>query len=330
MRTKSIWGVFLGSLVLLLPVRLCQQIFLVDRSTGFYTDNGISSAYITAVLVAGVLLMLIMSIREKDRPTGEAPALRSYGAAVAAMFCGFMFLGESLYSLVSQPAIENTTVNTVLSVAGILAGAVILITAYDLATGVNHLDHSPFLGLFPPLWGCVCLVGMFITYTAVVNEVENFYDTCTVIFLLLFLFSYSKYMAGLEGSRKLFIYGFPSVLLAFLTGLPAFVLELMGADLSSAFPVGLHLLNLMAAFYVLALLISIFRQERKSLAAPVLNRQEMVPMEQKTEGKKFSSEEAPSYSWSREEEEACREVLGKLQGKEIFRDKEKSPYDEKF
>lgn len=38
-----------------------------------------------------------------------------------AMFCGFMFLGEGIYSLLAQPAIENTAINAVLSVVGMLA-----------------------------------------------------------------------------------------------------------------------------------------------------------------------------------------------------------------
>lgn len=330
MKIKRVWGVFLGSLVLLLPVRLCQQIFLVDRSTGFYTDKGVTSIGITTVLAVAVLLILLMTSRAKDHPTGEAPFIRSGGAAVMAMFCGFMFLGEGIYSLLAQPAIENTAINAVLSVVGMLAGSTVLLTAYDLATGMNHLDQSPFLGLFPPLWGCVCLVGMFITYTAVVNAVENFYDTCTVIFLLLFLFSFSKYMAGLEGCRKLFIYGFPGVLLALLTGLPSFVLTLMGADLSSAFPVSLHLLNLVIALYVLSLLVCVYRHEMKKSGSPVLNGQGPVPMEQKPSEGTEPAGEIPSFSWSREDEEKCRTVLEGLKGKEVFREKEKSPYDENF
>ena len=111
------------------------------------------------------------------------------------------------------------------------------------------------------------------------------------------------------------------VLLALLTGLPSFVLTLMGADLSSAFPVSLHLLNLVIALYVLSLLVCVYRHEMKKSGSPVLNGQGPVPMEQKPSEGTEPAGEIPSFSWSREDEEKCRTVLEGLKGKEVFREK---------
>ena len=100
-------------------------------------------------------------------------------------------------------------------------------------------------------------------------------------------------------------------------------------DLSSAFPVGLHLLNLVVSLYVLSLLVCVYRHEMKKSAEPVLNRETPVPMERE-KPEEFSPGGAPSFSWSREEEEKCRDALKRLEGKEVFHAREKSPYDEKF
>lgn len=254
MNEKRAWLVFWAAWILLLPLRLWQQLFLVDRETGFYTDGGTVSYLLTGMLVLSVVLLFWFCRKEPALPEEEAPRLRSLGAGAAGMLTGFLFIGQGFYSLAGYPSMENQAVSNVLAIAGCAAGAVFLFMAYGLAVGENAFAKHPLLGLLPSLWGCVCLISMFVTYTAAVNGVENFYDTCTVIFFLLFLFSLAKYMAGLEGPKNLYRYGLPAVLLASVTGAAAFLLTMLGKELSSAFSAGLHLLNLGLALFVLSIL----------------------------------------------------------------------------
>ncbi len=263
MKEERIWPVFWAAWLLIFPLRLLQQIFLVDGETGFYTDEKLTSYLLTGLLIVGILLFFWLCRKERKTPEESLPVLKSLPGAAGGVLAGLLFAGQGLYSLFGEPCVGNEIINRVLSVVGLATGGVFLCLAYGMAVGKNFLGACPLLGLIPSLWGCICLIAMFITYTAAVNGVENFYDTCTVVFFLLFLFSLAKYLTGTEGPAGIYRYGFPAVLLASVTALPAFVLTLLGKELSSAFSASLHLLNLGLLPFTLAVLWAVRLEENR-------------------------------------------------------------------
>ena len=252
MISKRTWRIFLITLVIALPIRLYQALFLLEPETGFYSDGFLSTGALLIVLMAGCALLCAETAREKQM----VPRLpvRSLGAAVAGMFTGFLFFGQSIYSLLGSPAVDNAGMNRILAAAGILAGAAFLWQSYGLAMGDNPWARHPLPALLPPLWGCVCLVALFLSYSGTVNTADNVYDTFSVVFLLLFFFAYAKLHAGIEPARSgraAVRYGLLSVWLAAITVVPEIVLAVMGTPVLTGYPFGMFLMNGAAACFAL-------------------------------------------------------------------------------
>ncbi len=260
MNRKSAWIVFAVALLIALPTRLYQIFFLADQNTGFYTDGGNTTGIISGCLAAGILLMAAMCFLDRRTLKVYRP-IRSISAAVLGIMAGLGLVVESLFNLAAAGE-QNHFMYMILSLFGILAGAVLILTAYDFATEQNHFARYPLLALIPPLWGCVCLIALFITYVAVVNVSENIYDSFTVIFLLLFLFTQAKMLAGVndeKSSRLIYVFGLPAILLSFFTGISGAVTLFSGVGQVASFPAGMHLVNILMALYVFAFLLSLRR-----------------------------------------------------------------------
>jgi len=258
MKIKNAWIVFAVTLLIALPTRIYQVLFLVEPDTGFYTDGNTTTVIISACLAVGLLLMMVICTMDKQKQAYSS--IHSIPAAVIGTLTGLGIIFQYAISLLAGGEKQNQIPSVILSAFGILAGAVLILTAYNFATGQNTFVKFPLLSLIPSLWGCVCLITLFITYVSVVNISENIYDTFTVIFLLLFLFAQAKMLAGIEtekSTKRIYVFGLPAVLMALLTGIPSAVLLFSGTSRTSSFPVGLHLVNILMAFYIIAFLAAV-------------------------------------------------------------------------
>lgn len=313
MITKRIWRIFWITLVIALPVRLYQTLFLLEADTGFYTDGYVTTGIVFIALMAGCLLLYADTARS-PAPVPELP-LQSLPAAVTAMFTGFLFCGQSLFSLAGVPSVENTVMNLLLAVAGILAGVVLLVQAYGHAVGKNFWRAHPLPALLPPLWGCVCLVALFITYSGSVNIAENVYDTFSVVFLLLFFFAYAKLHAGMEperSARDAVRFGLMAIQFAVVTVVPELVVRATGVSPVTSYPFGMYLMNGVAALFVFFFLLALHRA--KPAPAPV----------QERDGEQTENEEGASSS---DETQDCADRLNEAYGAtETFLPREKSPF----
>jgi hypothetical protein len=260
MKIKNAWIVLAVTLMIALPTRIYQVLFLVEPDTGFYTDGNTTTTIISISLAAGALLMMAIGMMDKRERTYSP--ITSIPTAVIGAVTGLGIIVQYTVSFFAVEQQKNTIPTVILSILGILAGAVMILTAYNFATGQNIFAKIPLLSLIPSLWGCVCLITLFITYVSVVNISENIYDTFTVIFLLLFLFAQAKMLAGIEtekSAKRIYIFGLPAVLMALATGVPSAILLFSGASRTGSFPMGLHLVNILMALYIIAFLTAVSR-----------------------------------------------------------------------
>ena len=270
MSIKHAWIVFAAALVVALPVRLYQLLALMEEETGFLNGGGPSTTVLTAVLLIAFVAIVVLSMRGKRMPCAYV-ALRSVSTAALSGLTGALLLFHSagnIFSYGAQIAEANAVgeglmpvmvVGLAMSVTGIGAALTILLAAYGFATRTNPLGAHPLVALLPSVWGCVFLVLLFISYTAVVNVSENVYDMFSVVLLLLFLFAQSKLFSGIDSAksgRMLYAAGLPAALMALLTSVPTLLLAAMGRTVPGLFPTGLHLVNLCMALYILAFLLT--------------------------------------------------------------------------
>ncbi len=317
MNRKSAWIVLAVALLISLPTRLYQIFFLADKDTGFFTDGGTTTGIISVSLAVGILLVLVFAAREKYTEKAYQP-VRSMPTAVLAVLTGLGLAVESAVAMGSENG-SNYIMYMILSLFGILTGAVLILTAYDFATGQNHFIRMPLLALLPSLWGCVCLITLFITCVPVVNVSENIYDAFAVIFLLLFLFTQAKLFAGVgdvKSGRLIYFFGLPAILLTLVTGVSGTVMLFAGLNQSGMFPAGLHAVNLLIALYA----ISFLRDYRKIPEQPL---SESVQPENTV----VIEPEQPEPPVAKIDWKSCFDFLTKeYESKEIFSERSPSPF----
>jgi hypothetical protein len=322
MKIKNAWITLAVALLIVLPTRIYQVLFLVEPGTGFYTDGNTTTLIISAGLIVGILAIMGFAFMEKEKRVYRP--IHSLPTAVIGTLMGLGLIFNYLISLFGVQEQQNSVTNVIVSIFGVLAGAVLILTAYNFATAQNTFNKHPLLSLIPSLWGCVSLVTLFITYVSVVNIAENIYDTFTVIFLLLFLFSQAKMLAGIENEKsikRIFMFGIPTVLMALVTGIPSAILVFSGTSRTSAFPVGLHLVNILTAFYVIAFLSAV---SRLPLATENQSAEEGAEHREKPPIEVENFSDTPDVEQS---ERKCIEYLrGAYQSQEKFIQRERSPF----
>lgn len=256
MSRRSAWVAAAIALIVCLPIRLYQIFSLSDHGTGFYTDKGLTTGILTAVLVLGVVLAALMSYLDRSAPKAYS-SLHSIPTAVFGIMTGLGLVAQSFVSFAADVNL-NRIMYMILALFGILTGVVLMLTAYDFAAQQNHLEHHPLLALIPPLWGCVCLITLFITYVSLVNIVDNILNTFTAIFLLLFLFYQAKILSGVDrekSGRMIYVFGLPAVILTLLTGI-ADTAALFAEPQEGVFPAGLHIVTIVFALYIISFLVA--------------------------------------------------------------------------
>lgn len=259
---KRVWIALAAVLAVLLPARLYTVMALAAARTGLYDLQNEWKVIAVAIAAAcGVLLLMVLSAGLKSIKIPSVP-MQNIGAALLAALTGLFTAGQSLAVLVVPSGEENRGMEIVFSVFGLLAAAAFLAAAYDFASGSSLLRKHPLAGLLPSVWGCLGLISLFVNYAATVNRMENVYNTFTVALLLLFLFSQAKFMAGMEvekSGRQIMFFGPAGAALAFLTAVPACVRYFSGKAAIGLFPVGIHLLNIVMAVYILVYLAAVRR-----------------------------------------------------------------------
>ena len=319
LKIKYAWIVFAVALLITLPTRIYQVLFLVEQDTGFYTDGNKTTTIISISLAVGILLMMGISVADKQKRSYNP--IQSLPTAVIGALTGVSIIFQYMISLFGGEQQQNQLPNIILAIVGLFAGAILILTAYNFATGQNIFVKFPLLALIPSLWGCVCLITLFITYVSVVNISENIYDTFTVIFLLLFLFSQAKMLSGIEiekSVKRVYMFGIPAVLMALVTGIPGTVVLLSGLSRTSSFPVGLHIVNILFALYIISFLTIISR-------LPAVVPKE-VDFAQKDEDEKTITESDVQLIEAPKPEDCLAYLQKAYLSEEKFTDRVKSPF----
>jgi hypothetical protein len=248
---KRAWAAFLVTVAAVLPIRIYSVFTWIDPTTGFYKDNGKMAVTGAAVAILGAAVTAFLG-RRKDQPQLKEP-VQSVSAAVFAALAGVFLAGQAIVSLGD----ELSPMNALLAVSGVGAAVALLMAAYDFGCGSTVLRRHPLAALLLPIWGCFRLISLFITYVATVNRFENIYHTFTAVLLLLFLFSQTKLLAGVDaarGAKRVFLYGFPAVIAALTDCIPNIALFFAGRSTLGGISAGFYFVDLFLAVYGIAYL----------------------------------------------------------------------------
>ena len=78
MRIKTAWFILIGALVVALPVRIYQMLFLVDPATGFFTDQNIVAICLAIfmIIVSAVIMFMCFMIKMPQKDLNQSKIFR--------------------------------------------------------------------------------------------------------------------------------------------------------------------------------------------------------------------------------------------------------------
>lgn len=296
MKIKIAWFVLLGALIAALPVRVYQMLYLVDPSTGFFTDHNFSAVCLSAFLLIAAVAMFVLCFCQKDVLQKPRP-VRSIPSALAALLGGAGIIVHSVYALMQDnqahaslsqdaanaaAAMESGQVylNVIMAFVGVAAGIVVLLAAVNFAFGKNLFRSVPVLAILPPLWFCINLITLFTNYTNVTYMTENMMDMFAMISVTFFLLSQGKLFARVnlaKTGKRVYAFGLPTILYGFVSALPSFVLQVMNLPHTSSLKTTLNLAIFLIALYALVFLLTYPRAAARAPKRPPQNPQPNAP-----------------------------------------------------
>ena len=98
MRIKTAWFILIGALVVALPVRIYQMLFLVDPATGFFTDQNIVAICLAIFMIIVSAVIMFMCFYDKNAPKRFEP-IKNIPAMIAAAASGIGIIVHSISAL---------------------------------------------------------------------------------------------------------------------------------------------------------------------------------------------------------------------------------------
>ena len=211
MKIKSLWIPFALFLLVAVPLRVYQVVYLIDPATGFFESGESLYQIFLGILALFVLIIMIMTASCKN--TSEFQFRRNIFSGVFALAAAAAMAADSGANLLIYVVDHGTLRYLILSICGVLGMIAFLVAAVSHFTGRNTFRKAPVLALLLPLWVCVrAVVLTFIEYTNVTTISSNMLSVLSVLGMLMFLFSLSKLFTGIETPKT----GKRTVMLGFL------------------------------------------------------------------------------------------------------------------
>ena len=281
---------FIGSAIVLLPLRVYQLLTQILPETGFWKDSGHFTVPIFyAVLALGTLLSIIFSLLYRkglgkiEESTDRKPIggiicfVNAVGLVINAIMRYRTF--SDLYYEYSNSYTSSTLVNY-LSKSGALAMGLeaffavvsaifFIMLGIALLTGKDPSEYK-LLAIMPVFWGIFRIMYRFMRKISFLNVSELFLELLMIVFLLMFYMAFAQVTAkvgekGLEW--KLFAYGIPAAMFCLLCFVPRVVLTVLGKADVIASGSSIEIVDLTCALFVIYALVDrsrIFRTELRS------------------------------------------------------------------
>ncbi|MDY3988534.1 MAG: hypothetical protein SOY88_04245 [Massilioclostridium sp.] len=204
----------------------------INFATGFYNGSSALMFALNFSLVLFAVLLFLMSwmsrteyLIQMGRHSHKALKYLSFVLCAAFLINGFV----DLY----QMMISRTQVMGVLEIFGAAASIGAGLSFLFQGLTIQQPRESAVSALYgvPCIWSCIVLITMFVQHTVVVTVSENLYNILRMIFLVIFLLTSSKFLAGYadkKNERWLLFTGLMTIVLSAVTTIPLLIVRLFG------------------------------------------------------------------------------------------------------
>lgn len=275
---KGLWRMLGVSLLALVPARIIYTMCFYDPDNGVYRDGG-GWGYLLIILFLLAGAVLFFMCRQDNRAVMEYSPKTMRGPGMLALISGVALLYQSVSSIVvitgeghgvgsASPVGSQPLVDSLTALIGIIAAVCMMCWGGSLLNRGSLFADYPLVGLAAPVWACFNLAVLFINYTAVSSNQDNFYVLVPYCFAAVFLFHQGNCFSRVGGPharRKLYQYGAPFILLGLGSSLPSLVAAVFGLPSSSSIRIEYHIVLFCLSLYALSLLWKMRRDTRMLL-----------------------------------------------------------------
>lgn len=282
-----------------------------DEDTGaFHISYVIICILLVAMLGIALLVFLskgsYVSAIQLDRNTGNM-------LAAASVFSGLVLGVSSLFDVWQwmcfdiTPPPNDSVINKLDGVTlfltllfGILGGIYLIMLGVSLISGkLKRSSKLSFSALLPVFWIWVRLVRYEVSYSSAIQVSQSFYDFVMLIFTMLFLFAFARYISGTgeRSPRMLLIFALCTVLLSVSGPLTSIAMYVSGeteaynsSRLAGFTDFGMGILAIFAAIAL------VFSKRQEVLSEPVSVTDPMYPNDQMIREEPPADPSEPEYN----------------------------------
>lgn len=273
--TKSLFGIFAAAMIVVLPLRAYQMIFLIDPETGFYSKTNFTVPLLYVFLCLVGIAFIVLSYFPKNMPFGSGAkngkmfAVLSFliavsfivdaGIQTSEIFAALTFTDVTGYSnpqVITASSILNS--DTLLIFARIIFAVVSCV--YFAILGFNYCgiiyDASQFkiLALGPLAWVIVRLISDFMWKINYRNISDLLLEMFMLAAFMFFFMSFARINSNVNREtayRKLYAFGFIGSLLSLMLSVPKLILIILGQSERIAKDFSFSLADFLIGIYII-------------------------------------------------------------------------------
>lgn len=281
---KGLFGTFAAALVLALPIRVYQLLFLIEPATGFYSKTNFTVPFLYVLLAAAGVLFFLLSYYPKQVSFGgkikssKIFAVLPFAIAVAFIIDAAIKTSD-IFAMVTSTDVTGYAASQ--NMPSLFSGDSFMIfiriifavisCVYFAILGFSYCgiiyDASQFksLALAPLAWTIFRLITDFMWKINYRNISDLLLEMFMLAAFMFFFLSFARINSdiGREGAyRKLYAFGFTGSLIALTLSVPRLVLILIGQSNHIVNDFGFSPVDLLIGiFMVYYLLISVKSKE---------------------------------------------------------------------
>lgn len=291
-----------GLLIAAIPVRLYQQLTIIEQDTGFYkaVDRSVYVMYILAALA--LCFSYAVAFLAKNIPASKSPYRKNIILALTSILLGvgivldvvsamsdfiinaksFATAGISLLGTADQGQIP-ILFETVL---GIFAAIYLLVFGISYIDGRTTYSQYKFLAITPFFWAIARLVGRLITKIAYVNVSDLMLEIFGIAFMMIFFMSFARISSGLSNKkamRSVFASGAVAAFLLGTANIPRLLLLVSGNAYKITSGYSISICDLIFVFFAAAYIINAYKYAKENDSKELLNEYEKHDADMETD-----------------------------------------------
>lgn len=283
-----------GLLIAAIPVRLYQQLNIIEKDTGFYKAVD-RSVYVMYILAAATLISsYAVAVLAKNIPASKSPYRKNKFLALVSILLGVGIVLDVVSAMSGFIINARNFATAGISFLGtaeqgqipILFEAVLGIFAaiYLLVFGISYIDgrttysQYKFLAITPFFWSIARLVGRLITKIAYVNVSDLMLEIFGIAFMMIFFMSFARISSGLSNKkamRNVFASGTVAAFLLGTANIPRFLMLVSGNSGKITSGYGISVCDLVFVFFAAAYIINAYKCAKEN------DSKELIPEDEK-------------------------------------------------